>query len=659
MTLKEFADKYNVDAQELFDILIFEKFPIATINDEVDTVICQYLIETTGIKQKKKSFKSTGNKNKYNKEIYKKKECEKDNDNNKKQQIIVESKKLGVLAQESNIPASAFINYFLKKGKFYSINQILLESEIIEFAKEYEISFVEKNTLKEQVDENHITKIKNKNESSITKITRPPIVVIAGHVDHGKTSLLDYIRKKSVAKSEKGGITQHVGAYTIKNKGKDIVFIDTPGHGAFTSLRERGVSIADIAILIIAADDGVMEQTKETIKMLTKMGTPIIVAITKIDKIKGEPQFEKIYQQLTEQGVVVDKWGGPVSTIAISSLTGEGIADLLDLINLTAEIIDIKTDNNKNPEGYILESKIEKGRGCVATIILHQGILKKGDWIGAETVLGKVSSIRNCKGEFVDNALPSYPYIVAGFDELPEAGMILKSDTQKNIKLYIEEKKLSKKQKIESKQSVNTNTCLFNVIIKADVYSSLQAIIKSINEIKNDSGYAVNIVTSSIGNILATDIEMASTTGSTIYGFGIKIEDSKTLDFSQEKGVEIKQFDVIYHLLEDIEKEMIKKKDPVYVYKKTGELLALKIFDIKNLGKIVGFRVVQGNVKNQSTVKVLRNNQEIGSGIIKTLQKDRESVKELAKGHEGAIMVEGFSNWQESDTIQVFIKTIE
>ena len=237
--------------------------------------------------------------------------------------------------------------------------------------------------------------------------------------------------------------------------------------------------------------------------------------------------------------------------------------------------------------------------------------------------------------------------------------MFLAQGCQKNIKMYIDEKKLSKKQKTETKQSINTNASLFNVIIKADVYSSLQAIIKSINEIKNDSGYVVNIVTSSIGNILATDIEMASTTDSIIYGFGIKIEDSKTLDFSQEKGVEIKQFDVIYHLLEDIEKEMLKKKDPVYVYKKTGELLALKIFDIKNLGKIVGFRVVQGNVKNQSMVKVLRNNQEIGSGIIKTLQKDREAVKELAKGHEGAIMVEGFSDWQESDSIQVFTKTIE
>jgi translation initiation factor IF-2 len=666
MTLKEFAQKYNVDPQELFDILIFEKFPIATIDDEVDTVICQYLVETTGLKAKKtkakagKQIKQNAQKSQ-NRNVNTKYSNNKENNKEEESHsIILESKTIGDLAFQSKVPVSAFINYFLKKGKLYSIHHVLTIDEIKEFAHTHAIA-IEASTIEQNKQEKKEIVPHQKNILN-TKGTnsRPPIIVIVGHVDHGKTSLLDFIRKQSVAKAEKGGITQHIGAYTVNRHNKDIVFLDTPGHAAFTALRERGASIADIAILIIAAEDGIMEQTKESIKMLQAIGTPIIVAITKIDKIKGERNFDKIFQQLTEYSIVPELWGGNVSCVGVSSITGEGIPELLDIINLTAELIDIKTNESVQPEGYILESKIEKGRGGVATVILYQGTLKIGDYFSVEDVSGKIVSLRDSTGTFLQSIKPSYPCIVGGFDSLPMVGGILKVATLKDVKKNIEsskEKQREQKQQ-NSRQELLKEQFPYRIIVKADVYSSLQAIIAAINKIKVDSDYVPVIMNASVGNILEADFDSAATSGSVVYAFGVKV-DNNVKEIAEQKGVTIKHFDVIYHLLEHIESELIRKKHPVFIKKKIGELLALKIFDIKNLGIVIGFRVLSGIVKSHSEVSIIRNNHEVGSGTIKTLQKDRESVKELSKGHEGAILVDGFSDWHEQDKIEVYIKIAE
>lgn len=660
MTLREFAIKNQLNADELLEILVFEKFPITSIDDEIDIRITNYLSDYSSKKNKvSKKSKFIGNK-KSNKFLNKKNKNEEKNIFIPK--LFLEKTSISKCSKDSGKSVSEIISFFLKNKKLYSINTILSIDEIKELAEYFSINPIEiENEIKIDEKQKNIF-IENLNEKSKNNnlIERSPIVVVVGHVDHGKTTLLDYIRKKNVAKSEKGGITQHLGAYEIKNKDKNITFIDTPGHAAFTSLRSRGVYVADIAILVVAADDGVMQQTIESIKMLKNMGSSIILAITKSDKLNILSD-EKIFQQLADNDILVEAWGGNIPHVKISGLKGDGIDELLELINLTSELMDLKTDPTTNGFGFILESKIVKGFGPTATVLLKNGKLKIGDYFYVNDISGKVTNIIDTFGNSLKEVGASVPFLLSGFESLSSAGEILRVADLKTVKKETEENKLRKLNEKNNNTLKITNlekAKIFNLIIKADVYSSLQAIQQAINNIADKYFYYPLIISSGVGNITESDINTAINSNAIIYGFNVKKE-SGLDDLIEQFSVKIENFDVIYHLLEDLQSKIEKQKEPQKIQKKIGDLLILKIFYIKNVGTVVGFRVTNGIVKVGTMINIFRDKEKIGEGKVTSLQKDRQYVKELSKGHEGAISVDGFNDWKEEDKVEVYIEIYE
>jgi translation initiation factor IF-2 len=645
MTLKEFSEKYELNANELLEILIFENHEIKNIEEEISDALLIYLLDYVNKKPKIKSKVASFKVNRNSKGI-----------KSRKEDLFISVLKLdepsiSLCSKNSGLSIAAIISFFIKRGKLYSISTVLTEEEVLELGKEFKIN-VEKNK-KEDLNK----KIENKDLEYSSKEkkahNRQPVVVVVGHVDHGKTTLLDLIRKKSVAKSEKGGITQHIGAYEVINNNKKITFLDTPGHAAFTSLRGRGISVADIAILVIASDDGVMPQTIESIKMLKEINTTTIVAFTKSDK-KEKQEKEKLYKQLTENGIVPEEWGGDVSCINVSGLTGDGITELLEIINLTSEMMDLKCFLDVSPIGYVLESRIDRGRGPIGTIILQNGVLKTGDVFCVNDVVGKVSNMYDSIGNSLKEIAPAKPFVLCGFESLPDVGQIIKVGVPKEIKMEAEAARINKNlNKRKTDGASIEKEKIFNIFLKTDVFSSLQAIEQAIKNISLSSFYKPNIISASVGTITENDVTLAAATGSIIYAFNTKIESGVDQLIEQLK-IKVLYFDVIYHLLENLEEKIKNEKKPKTTLKKIGDLLALKIFDIKGVGKIIGFRVLSGLVKQNSYVIVKRDKNKVGEGGIKGLQKDKKSVKELTKGYEGAISVDGFSDWQEQDQIEVY-----
>lgn len=656
MTLKEFALKYKFNVNELLELLKFEKFPISDVDEEIDPRIMPYLMNYSEKKSKKKfisrKLSSNDNLNSFKKNHYKK-------EIPKEYFFYLEKNTIKKHSEDANIPSAKIISYFIKTGKLYSINTVLTVEEIKDFAEKNEIKYLENRNKKTNIQlvEEQKEKIFKKNSKINKKLAiRAPVVVIVGHVDHGKTSLLDIIRKKAVAKSEKGGITQHIGAYEIEYKGKMICFIDTPGHIAFTELRKRGVSVADIGILIIASDDGVKEQTIESIKILKQIGIPFIVAFTKNDK-ENILSKEKLYQQLTERDIVPEEWGGNVPCISISSVNENGISELIETISLISEIADIKGSTSDPAEGYVIESKMIKGLGCSATIILQNGILNVSDEFYIYDIPGKVTSIINSQGKHVKTIGMSSPCIVSGLSGLCHPGEIFKVSDKKTIKEKTEENKINR---INQKNNDYTDFLsgniekfkIINIIIKADVFSSLQAIQKEISNLIGKYFYYPKIIYSGIGNVSEKDILLAENTSAIIYAFSVGY-DSNISHLMEQLKIKLESYDVIYHLIDSVKEKIEKKKELKEVSKKIGELLILKIFYIKSVGTVIGFKVVNGLVKNNMHVEIYREGIKMGTGKIISLQKERSFVKELTKGHEGAISIHGFNDFKEDDKLNI------
>jgi translation initiation factor IF-2 len=652
MTLKDFAKKYNLDASELLELLIFEGFPIQDTEDEIDTRLVNYLLEYTSKKTKNK-------KNKLENEntLFATSRKTGSPEGGKKKTapvpiekvITVESMSLSSLSTQSGLSMPDCILYFIKRKKLYSVNHILTKEEVIEFAEAQNI----KTTLPPSVAEKNFLFGEKKQHTKNKKDRRNPVIVITGHVDHGKTTLLDTIRKKAVAASEKGGITQHVGAYEVKYQNNAITFLDTPGHEAFTSLRMRGVTIADIGILVIAADDGIKPQTIESIKMLQKMNLHIIVAITKIDKI-AQPNYDTIFSELTKYGITPEAWGGDIPVVPLSAKTETGIVELLETIHLCAEVNEITTDLSALPTGYVLETRTEKGRGFVANILLEQGVLEKGDTFYAGSVWGKVNSAYDSEGASVSKLFPGRPYVISGFDEMPAAGEILLKASLK------EAKEMALKNKFEGMKKdviVASDKKTYPIIVKCDVISSLQAVNQKISLYQEDKTnfYFPVVLFGGIGDLTEHDLTMSMHTHAAIYLFNVKQNfTAKMKEIIKKNDIKIYFFDIIYHLLEDIEAEIKEEKNKKAELKKIGEILVLKLFQIKGVGKIIGFKVTDGIIKQGATGVVLRNKIKIGEGIIKTLQKEKNACKELSKGNEGAFNMPSFQDINEGDTIQIF-----
>lgn len=560
--------------------------------------------------------------------------------------LIVTPLMVSDIAESVHKPVAEVILTLLRWGHVFTKNSIIPEELVSRLAKQYNVPILEAEkeaelSLKKEVATGEHVK------------DRLPIVVVVGHVDHGKTTLLDHIRKTRVAAKEKGGITQHLGAYEATTPQGSIVFLDTPGHEAFSKIRSRGVKVADIAVLVVAADDGVMPQTVEAIKHIQAMGVPTVIAINKVDKVDPS-RIEVVKREVSQHGLLPEDWGGDVICVPLSAKTGKGIDQLLEMIILQAHIMELRADVSGPAHGYVLESKFEKGRGIVATIICQRGLLSVGDYFKAGSIVGKVASLVDSRGKRLQQVNPSTPVLVAGFESLPEAGdlfEVIDKEVYKKIRLALEARKSFAPRTSSIKD-------VFNIIIKTDTNSSKEALMGSIEKInkKLDKGYY--IVQSGVGNVSESNITLALNTGSKIIALHVKPEAS-VMQFAARLGVDIKLYEIIYKLLEDLEAISEGSKEIKKIKTKIGEAVVLKVFDIKNLGVIAGCYIREGRFNKEGTVIVYRGNRKVGEGSIKSLQRDRKQVKEVHSNYECGFLVEGFDAWQPDDRVECYLELPE
>ncbi|MBO5120133.1 MAG: translation initiation factor IF-2 [Bacilli bacterium] len=491
-------------------------------------------------------------------------------------------------------------------------------------------------------------------------VERPPVVTIMGHVDHGKTSLLDAIRKTDVVSGEAGGITQAIGAYSVKYNDKKLTFIDTPGHAAFTEMRARGASITDIVIIIVAADDGIMPQTKEAIDHAKAAGCPIIVAINKIDK--PEANVERVMTGLVENGLTPEAWGGDIIVNQISAKTGVGINELLENILLVAEMENLKANPNRYASGAVIESKKDSKVGSVATLLIQNGTLRLGDPIVIGNYFGKVRTLKNDKGQNIVEAKPSTPVEVTGISEVPSAGdKFMAFESEKQAKQIAEERALRSKASDTNFSGMSLDDLFgqiqigvkeINVVLKADVNGSLEAVKNALEKIDVE-GVKVKVIRSAVGAITESDIVLASASKALIIGFNVRAS-GKSLDTAKEYGITIKTYDIIYKVVEDMEAAMKGMLDPEFEEKVLGTLEIRQIFKFSKVGLIAGCHVTNGVVKNGQKARIIRDDVVVYNGSIKTLQHEKDQVKEVKKDMDCGLTLENCQDYKENDVIEVY-----
>ncbi len=562
----------------------------------------------------------------------------------------------GNLAEELHVSSGEIVKKLIQLGYMVSITQPI-EREVLEFlADDYGFE------LKDKINYD-ITKFEEMviedDEASLVK--RPPIVTIMGHVDHGKTTLLDTIRSSRVAMGEAGGITQHIGAYQVTVKGEKITFIDTPGHAAFTEMRARGAMVTDIVILVVAADDGVMPQTREAIDHAQAAKVPIIVAVNKMDKPQANP--DRVKQELSALNLVPSEWGGDTEYVNISALTGMGVDDLLETILMVSEIHNYRANPNRLGMGTVIEAQLTKGRGPVATFLVKNGTIKVGDPVVVGNVFGKVRAMQDETKANLKQAGPSKAVEVTGLEDVPLAGdYFMVFEDEKVAKLVsIERTKRANLQKNETKSislaamfaNLDDTDKEINLIIRTDVQGSAEALVSSLEKLKVE-GVKINIIRSGAGMITDNDISLAVASQSIIIGFNIR-PNSVITKQAQEKGIEIRLYNIIYKLLEDIEAAMKGLLDPVFEEKTQGELEVRKIFKVSKIGTIAGSYVTNGLVTRNSEVRLIREGIVIYTGKIGTLKRGQEDVKEVKQGYECGLTIQNYNDIKEGDIIETFV----
>ena len=493
--------------------------------------------------------------------------------------------------------------------------------------------------------------------------SRAPVVVVMGHVDHGKTSLLDYIRNANVVSGEAGGITQHIGAYQVDVKGNLVTFLDTPGHEAFTAMRARGAMITDVAILVVAADDGIMPQTVESINHAKTANIPIIVAINKMDKPAANP--DRIMQQLTEYELVPEEWGGETIVCPISAKTGMGIDNLLDMVVLTAEVQELRANPNRSAHGAVIEARLDKGRGPVATLLVQNGTLKQGDVIIAGTAVGRVRAMTDARGKKLTEAGPSVPVEIIGMGEVPGAGDDFHAVADERMaRELVEQRKHEQKSAISSTVGKVTLEDLFshiqagevknlNVIVKADVQGSAEAVKSSLEKISNEE-VRVRVIHCAVGAISESDVMLASTSGAIIVGFNVR-PDNNAKDSAPRMGVDMRMYRVIYDAINEIEAAMKGMLAPKFREVELGRAEVRNVFRITNVGMVAGCYVLDGKMQRGAQMRLLRDNIVIYDGAIASLQRFKDSVKEVASGYECGITFEKFQDIKENDIIEAYL----
>lgn len=563
------------------------------------------------------------------------------------------------LADKMKIQPSAIVKKLFLEGKIVTVNQEISYEDAENIAMEYDI-LCEKEVKVDVIEE----LLKEDEEDEKDLVERPPVICVMGHVDHGKTSLLDAIRKTNVTDREAGGITQHIGAYTVNVKGRRITFLDTPGHEAFTAMRMRGANSTDIAILVVAADDGVMPQTVEAINHAKAAGIEIIVAVNKIDKPSAN--IERVKQELTEYELIATDWGGSTEFVPVSAKSGEGIEDLLETILLTADILELKANPKRRARGLVIEAELDKGRGPVATVLVQKGTLHVGDFISAGACHGKVRAMIDDKGRRVKEADPSTPVEILGLSDVPSAGEVfLAHENDKTAKsyadTYLAQNKERKLEETKSKMSLDDlfsqiqegNLKELNLIVKADVQGSVEAVKQSLMKLSNEE-VVVKCIHGGVGAINESDVTLASASNAIIIGFNVR-PDATAKATAEREGVDVRLYKVIYQAIEDIEAAMKGMLDPVFEEKVIGHAEIRQVFKASQIGNIAGSYVKDGVFQRGCKVRITRDGEQIYEGALASLKRFKDDVKEVKEGYECGLVFEGFDQIQELDTVEAYI----
>lgn len=695
MSIKEYADSMNCTVQEILnkcrelgikasdkdsfleddDIIVLDNAIniISTNtestfedNDALDEAVENILGEEINSKPiiKKEKLKKKGNNfsskdsdylNK-KKAMYKNKTKLKGNDASNDSIILYEEgETVSSLANKLGVSAPDIIKKLISLGLMMNLNQVIsfenAEIVVLDYGK----------TLKKSETRD----ISNFEEYEVIDdeadlVLRPPVITVMGHVDHGKTTLLDYIRKSHVAAGEAGGITQAIGAYQIDYNGSKITFIDTPGHAAFTAMRARGASVTDIVIIVVAADDGVMPQTKEAVEHAVSAGVPIVVAVNKMDKPDANP--DKIMQEMAELNLTPEAWGGNIPFVNISAVTGFGIDSLLDTVLAIAEVSELKANPNRYAIGTVIETRADKALGSVASILIQNGTLRLGDPIVAGTVYGRIRTLKNDQGVNIISAGPSTPVEITGLNGSPAAGdKFMAFESEKEAKEIAEKREIEAKNQKQKKEVVSFDD-LFNkikggakeikVVLKCDVRGSEEAVKSALEKLSTDE-VKIKVIRSGIGGITESDVILANASDAVVIGFNV-VPSNITKDVAKEYGVEIRLYQIIYKLVEEMELAMKGMLDPEYEEKVLGTASIKRMFKFSKVGSIAGCIVTSGIIKNKAQVRVIRDGVIIYDGIIASLQREKDTVKEVKNGLECGITIENFNDLKEGDIFEVY-----
>lgn len=644
------------DAELILEYYLEENSPKK--EEKVDVEIASVSNVKKEDNKKEKKSKQNKKEGKKEKEVMQSENLENQDDDIK---IIQIEKSITVkeLAEKLGTTSSDLVMRLMKRRIMANLNQEIDFDTASSICEEFDI-------LTEEAPEIDILEetFKEEEEDEKNLEERPPVVVVMGHVDHGKTSLLDSIRKSRVTEKEAGGITQHIGAYTVSIDNKPITFLDTPGHEAFTAMRMRGASITDIAILVVAADDGVMPQTIEAINHAKAAGVEIIVAINKIDKESANP--DRVKQELTEYGLLAEDWGGDTICVPVSAVSKEGIDNLLEMIILVAEMKELKANHKKKARGTVIEAKLDKGRGSVATILVQSGTLKIGDPIVAGSSYGKIRAMMNDKGQKVKSAEPSVPVEILGLSEVPLAGdsfYVAKSDKQARqvAEAVIAKDRVDMIKSTPQKVSLDDlftqiqsgNMKELNIVIKADVQGSVEAVRSSLEKLSNEE-VRIRTIHGGVGAITESDVMLASASNAIIIGFNVRPENTAK-SVAEDQKVDVRLYRVIYNAIEDITAAMKGMLDPIYEEKITGHAEIRQIFKASGVGTIGGSYVTDGKIVRNSQVRIIRDGIVVYEGELAALRRFKDDVKEVNAGYECGLLFNKFNDIKEGDQVEAFI----
>lgn len=663
----ELAKELGISSKELIDLLMDEfnievKNHMSVIEDEDADLIKELLSNVAPaenvVEEYEKIADEEANKGAKKKKKFKKGDDAEGNseDADAKTIEIAETITVKELAEKLNKPTADVIKTLIFTGVMAGINQEIDFETAEKVCEKYEI-LVEKKEESAELDE---VEVEEDSEENLQK--RPPIITVMGHVDHGKTSLLDAIRKAKVTATEAGGITQHIGAYTVNVNGEEITFLDTPGHEAFTAMRARGAQITDVVILVVAADDGIMPQTKEAINHCKAAGVPMVVAINKIDRPNAN--IDRVKQELTEHGLVAEDWGGDTVCVPVSAKQGEGIDTLLEMVLLTSEMLELKANPDRKAKGTVIEAKLDKGRGPVASLLVQNGTLHVGDSILVGATYGRIRAMFDDTGKKIKSAGPSIPVEILGLSEVPAAGdrfnQVKDEKTARNMAEIRKEK--DKTDSLNARHRVSLEDLYsqikegtvkeLDIVVKADVQGSVEAIRQSLEKLSTDD-VKVRVIHGGVGAITETDISLATASNAIVIGFNVR-PDSNSVAAAEREGVDVKTYRIIYDAIEDVKSAMIGMLEPEYKEVILGKAEVRETYKISSVGTIAGCYVLDGKITRNSDIRIIRDGIVVFESTLASLKRFKDDAKEVRSGYECGLSVEKFNDLKEGDIIEAY-----